>query len=89
MIAATGEYLLVKPVYETVSTGGIIIADKSQKQVSDFYGIVVSVGPLCPFKELKRDDKVLFTRNEGTPVEYGNSQLLALKPDWVLAIKED
>lgn len=86
MIAAVGDYILVEPVYNKKSNL-IIIPDSAQKQVSEFYGLVLSVGPEYPYRDqVKKGMKILFTRNEGTEVD---DKYLSLKPNWVLAILEE
>lgn len=88
VIKACADYLVVEPVYEE-KMGLIYLPDGSKKQESNFYGIVISVGPEFPFKEIKAGDKVLYRRNEGTEIESGGKKYIALSPKWVTAEVED
>lgn len=89
MLQAVRDIVLVEPVYEKQS-GLIWIPDQAQKQNSDFYGIVISLGPECPIKdEIKSGDKIIFRRHEGTPIEHEGKKYLALQPKWVEAKMED
>jgi co-chaperonin GroES (HSP10) len=88
MIKEAHNYIVVRPVFKE-SKGVIIIPESAQKRVSEFHGEVLSIGPDFPFKEVKQGDKILYRRDEGTRLETKNEELLALKPDWVLAILED
>ena len=85
MLQACGSYVVVEPVYEKKTETGIFIPDGSEKQNGNFHGTVISVGPEYPY-ELKKGDKVLFRRNEGTELDF---KLLALKKEWVITKLED
>lgn len=79
---AAGDMIIVKPVYQ--DTGKIHLSDGCIKQLGSLHGVVQSVGPEFPSKELvKNGSKVIYTHGEGTPLP---GDLLALAPDRCLAV---
>lgn len=92
MFKAEGEYIVIEPVYQE-KIGQIIIPDSknARERISDFYGRILSIGPECSHRNiLNVGDKILFVRNEGTPIELDNGKkLIAILPRWVVAKVEE
>ena len=87
MIQAVGDMVIVEPVLKK-TVGVIHIPDSAQRKLSEFAGVVVSVGPEYPY-EIKAGDKVLYRENEGVPVESQGKNLLVLKSEWVVGRFDD
>lgn len=86
MIKACGDYVVVEPKYEE-KIGVLHVPDTIQKQASEFYGVAVSVGPDCPYRNMVvQGDKILFQRNEGTEIDSMGKKFLALSPARILAV---
>lgn len=86
-------YVLVRPdKQQERSAGGIITADVSKEKPCT--GTVLSVGPgmfaedtgeLIPMI-VKENDRVLFPRFIGIPIEWGNENLYMMKSTDIMAI---
>lgn len=86
MIQAVNDDIIVRPVFKE-GIGAILLPDQAKPQEGEFYGTVVSVGPLFQ-EEIKPGQKVLFTRHEGFKLE-AEETLLRLRPSWVLGVLEE
>ena len=84
-IRPLGDRVLVKPIEEAeVKKGGIIIPDTAKEKPQE--GKIVQVGPgkrdeagkLVPM-EVKKGDKVLFSKYGGTEVKYNGEEYLILR----------
>jgi len=88
-LKACGNYVIVRQLIKKISQE-IIIPESFERQVSDAYGEVISVGENCPFiVDIKAGDKILYRKNEGTKLDIAVGEFLALKSEWVLAKIED
>lgn len=90
MIKACGNYIIIKEYYEQNTIGGIIIPDAFQKENSISRGVVISIGPeFSLINAIDIGSKIIFRKNEGTPIEINEKQFLALKEEWVLGIEHN
>jgi co-chaperonin GroES (HSP10) len=96
MIQALHDNIIIRVVHESKSKGGIYVPESARKfklYDGQYYGVVVSVGPKCPYKEIKPGDKIYYVQNEGKKFIYEGEEYFQLgtkKPrDWVLAKLED
>lgn len=87
--------ILVERLEETETTkGGIIIPDSAKEKPAQ--GVVVAVGggrhdekgKVVPM-EVKKGDRILFSKYAGTEVNIGDEEYLIMREDDVLAIIED
>jgi chaperonin GroES len=91
-IRPLNDRILVKRLAEVEKTkGGIIIPDSAKEKPAE--GEVVAVGPgklddsgkrVKP--DLKKGDRVLFSKYAGTEIEIDSSKCLVMKEDEILAI---
>jgi chaperonin GroES len=87
--------ILVKPLEpQEVKKGGIIIPDTAKEKPEE--GRVISVGPGKILEngqrktmEVKKDDRVLFSKYAGTEVSIDGEKHLILREDDILAIIEE
>jgi len=87
--------ILVERLEETEKTkGGIIIPDSAKEKPAQ--GVVVAVGGgrldekgNTISLEVKKGDKVLFSKYAGTEVNIGGDEYLIMREDDVLAVIED
>lgn len=89
-LEACADYVVIQPITEE-KKGAIFIPETAQKKYSGAYGIVTSVGPEyvpAPDEELSPGMKVMYRKDEGTPIETFDGKFLCLKPEWLLAIME-
>ena len=77
---ALGDRVIVKPITEEKTTGGIILA--TPKETTD--GIVVSVGEKAP--TVKEGQKVRYIPGSGMPVEIDGEQFRILRITEILFI---
>ncbi len=83
---AVSDLVLVKLKYAE-KIGRFFVPDQHKQYSGDVVGVVVSVGPACPYRgELKPGDEVLYARHEGWKVGEG---FVSLKPKWVLGRVEE
>ena len=94
-IQPLGDRILIKHLaVEEKSSGGIILPDSAQEKpqegeiVAIGKGRILEDGTVKPL-EVKKGDKVLFTKYSGTEVKYKDSEFLILREDDVLAVKTD
>ena len=86
--------ILVKRLSEEEKTkGGIIIPDTAKEKPQE--GEVVSVGKgkvlengTCQKPDLKKGDKILFSKYAGTEVKIGGTEHLIMREDDILGIIE-
>lgn len=88
MLQAVRNTVIVKPIYEEVSRGGIIVP-KSAKRHRLYHGSirgeVISVGPKSIFRhELKPGDKIIFRRHEGKKVYEHYEMFLSMRDRWIM-----
>lgn len=83
MLKSTYTNVLVRAVYEEKS-GTIVIPDTVKKSSGNFSGEVVAVGPEYPW-DLSPGDRIIYERNEGTPVTINDIEYVSLKEERVLA----
>lgn len=78
---------------EKVTKGGIIIPDSAKEKpimgkiVSVGKGKVKEDGSIAPL-DVKKGDKVLFSKYGGTDVKVGDEELLILREDDILGVVE-
>ncbi|OGT21617.1 MAG: co-chaperone GroES [Gammaproteobacteria bacterium RIFCSPHIGHO2_02_FULL_42_13] len=85
--------VLVKPVKEDVSKGGIVIPDNAKEKPSR--GIVEAVGPgklddnghRSPM-DVKKGNTVLYGKYSGTEVKLDDKELVVLREEDILGIIE-
>ena len=85
--------VLVKPVKEDVSKGGIVIPDNAKEKPSR--GIVEAVGPgklddnghRSPM-DVKKGNTVLYGKYSGTEVKLNDNELVVLREEDILGIIE-
>lgn len=91
-IVPTSDHIIVEALNEeTTSAAGIIIPDTASKE-RPMKGVVVAVGPgkmmesgkMLPM-EVKKGDKVLFTKYGPTEVKVDGKELLVLNMSDILA----
>ncbi len=86
MMHATSDLVLVKLKYAE-KIGRFFVPDHHKQYSGDVVGVVVSVGPACPYRgELKSGDKVLYARHEGWKV---GEEFVALKSKWIYGRVEE
>jgi len=91
MIDAVRDMVIVEKHYkETFREGNIVIPEThgGRDNIMEYHGIVVSIGPECPFRdELKVGDKILFHRNEGLTITNSDGkEYKSLNPRAILCI---
>jgi chaperonin GroES len=83
--------LLVKPIEETKTQGGLIIPDSAKDK--PMRGTVIAVGPgklddagsLRPL-DVNKGDRVLFNKYAGTEIQLDGDEHLIIREDDVLAV---
>lgn len=89
---APRDMVIVKVVYKE-KIGSLVIAETfgGKENTQDYYGEVVSIGPLCPFRgQVKEGEKIMFHRNEGIKVKDENgNEFISLKPRAVLGVYDE
>jgi chaperonin GroES len=94
-ILPTGDRILVKPIEEATSKGGIVLPDHGREKPNR--GVVVDTGPNveglvsgpdeCTMRRcLRRNDVVIFGRYSGSEVEVDGERLLIMGSEDVLAV---
>jgi chaperonin GroES len=92
-IKPISNYILIEPVKEEEKTkAGILLPDTAEKEKPE-QGKVIAVGPgkkdkkgnLIPL-EVKKGDKVLFTKYGPNEIKVNNKELLIAREDDILAI---
>ncbi len=73
---AVGDLIVVRPIYENAGSK-LHLSDGCVKELSELYGIVESIGPDWPHKELSVGDKVRYIHGEGTVFDDGTVALEA------------
>tara|TARA_R110000824_G_scaffold181715_3_gene362580 strand:- start:320 stop:574 length:255 start_codon:yes stop_codon:yes gene_type:complete len=68
---AIGNFIVINEIYEasTKTAGGLELTEKLKEDIRYRKGIIISSGPDI----LKKDQKILFDKVAGFPVEYGNN----------------
>lgn len=80
------DYVLVSPVEEEMTTGGIIIPDTAKEKPTK--GIVISVGdgkkdePMV----LKKGDNIIFQKYSGTELEMDDEKYILIRQSDVYCI---
>lgn len=80
------DYVLVSPVEEEMTTGGIIIPDTAKEKPT--MGIVISVGdgkkdePMV----LKKGDNIIFQKYSGTELEMDDEKYILIRQSDVYCI---
>ena len=95
MLRPLGDRIIVKAASaEETTAGGIVLPDSAKEKPLD--GEVVAVGPgtqLEPGKKAPMDvsvgDKIIYGKYAGTEVKVGGEELIILRQEDVLAIKEE
>ncbi len=85
--------VIVKPQEAVeMSKGGIILPDTASKE-KPMEGIITAVGPGKLSKtgervalEVKKDDRVIFSKYAGTEIKVDNEEYLIMREDDILAI---
>ena len=90
------DFVLLRPDYELISKGGIVIPANAMDETNPLTGVVVSVG--CGLVEggriiplvVKVGDRVQVPRNSGTIVELGieKEKFFALRENQVIGVIE-
>jgi hypothetical protein len=83
MIKAVGDFVIIEPIIQE-KVGIIFIPDQAKKEVSNSFGIVISVGPENSLG-VKPEDKVFFRKNEGTVIE---EKYICLASKWIVGVEE-
>ena len=84
-----GDRVIIKQEDELEMTaGGLYIPDKAKEKPQE--GLVVEVGPGTPdYKmELKKGDKVLYSKYSGTDVKDGKEEYIVIRESEILAVRE-
>ena len=92
-IKPISNYILIEPVKEEEKTkAGILLPDTAEKEKPE-QGKVIAVGPGKKDKkgnfiplEVKKGDKVLFTKYGPNEIKVNNKELLIAREDDILAI---
>ena len=85
--------LVKRPEEETTTKGGIIIPDSAKEKpimgkiVAAGKGKVREDGTVAPL-DVKKGDKVLFSKYGGTDVKVGDEEYLILREDDILGVVE-
>lgn len=85
------DHVVVEPIEETVSIGGIVIPDTADKE-RPVQGVIYAVGhgKVVDGKTLPMDvkvgDTVLFGKYAGTEVTFNNKRYLVMKESDILAV---
>ncbi len=87
-----GNQVIVKPLEEEKSRGGIIIPDTAKEKPHE--GEIVAAGPgkrnkagqLLPL-EVKVGDRVIYAKYTGSEIKYENEKYLIMPDSDILAIK--
>jgi len=93
-IQPLGDRILVKSLEEEEKTsGGIILPDTAKEKPQEGKVVAVGKGRLLEdgtvkSLEVKVGDTVLFAKYSGTEVNHGDKELLILREDEILAIKQ-
>lgn len=91
MLKALRDDVIIKAVYDK-QVGSIIIPPgkgKLRERMCNFKGLVVSIGPEYPHKELKVGDHIVFPRLEGRELELNGEKYYRLKGGWVYGITDE
>lgn len=87
MLQAMRNEIIVRPVYEEVTRGGIIVPVNARQHKlyhGSIYGIVISVGPKSKFKEdIKPGDKIYWRKHEGKKVYEDRELYFAIRERWI------
>jgi co-chaperonin GroES (HSP10) len=90
-IKATYNRVIVKEFYdEKIGKSMIIVPDYQhvKKIQSNYYGLVISVGPENTLG-IKPGDKILFDRMEGKPISFNGEKLISLESDYISAVLKE
>lgn len=86
MIKPLGNRVLIELVEQEEKTAsGIVLPDSAQEKPQE--GKVVAVGEEAS-KEIKENDRVIYSKFAGTEVKYDNKEYLILSEDDILAVVE-
>lgn len=83
MIEAVGDAVIVKIQYDN-KMRGLFVPDQAKQYSGRFKGVVESVGPACPYRELKKGDEIAFLRHEGYRIKKGVKEFFVLNPRWIV-----
>lgn len=82
-----GDRILVRPIVEEVTTGGIIIPDAQDKKEKQLRGVVWAVGK--DIKDFKEGDKIRYGKYAGQGIKVGDEMCLIMRGDDVLMIERE
>lgn len=86
---ALGKIVLIKPIQQNITKGGIIVPDKVKKMLS--YGEVIDIGPDCPKGAIEIGDKVHY--NPNAIGELGDARdlkdIIAVGIDYIISKEEE
>jgi chaperonin GroES len=94
MIKPIGDRVLIKPITEEEKTpGGIFIPDTAKEKPQEGEVVDVGSGRTSEGKkiefEVKKGDRVIFSKYAGTEIKHNGVEYLILKESDILAIVED
>lgn len=85
------DHVVVEVVEETVTSGGIVIPDTADKERPQ-QGVVFAVGPgkavdgKIMSMDVKKGDKILFSKYSGTEMKLDGKSYLVMKESDILAV---
>ena len=85
------DHVVVEPIEENVSTGGIVIPETADKERPQ-QGLVYAVGPgksvdgAVIALDVKVQDRVLFSKYSGTEIKLNAKKYLVMKESDILAV---
>lgn len=86
MLQALRDEIIVRPIYEEITKGGIIVPLQARTHKlyhGSITGEVISVGPKCKF-DIKPGDKIYWQRHEGKKVYVDRELFFAVRSRWVM-----
>ena len=88
MLQALRNEIIVRPIYEEKTRGGIIVPSWAREYKlyhGSIQGEVISVGLKSKFKdEIKPGDRIVWTRHEGKKILFEGQTYFAVRDRWVM-----
>lgn len=87
-IRPVGERVLIKPIKtEEKTSSGIILSGSSEKDMPNM-GVIVAIGKIENFSEIKVGDKIVHSKFSGIEVKDDGDNYIILNLDDILAVVE-
>jgi len=85
-ISPRGSWLLVEPIKDEKTSGGLSLPDSVEKEIKA-EGIVLAVGPKV--EGISEGDRVIFGKYAGEDLQIGRPEEVKEKVDYKLLLDED